>query len=310
MNLCWERFKSSLQQELFFFFSFYSYNFWIIAFLPFLTFSTARTGMNSNAVCGLNESNPSDTKCLDVTLLPQNISDGMLLNPKEYFTVEWNHERNKVPDLLESHGVPLELWQKWFDQVNSLWMERIESLVSNHMTVWSKYSWILFPVSCLLLYVVMLLVPTGDASSWTNKLQLVSIFILAASPFIFLFCFVIHIRKIYKSLVYKIIDTEEEIEKAWSDFVSDLNARKCEQLGLHVKTLRYHLDMLESDNKFYVPFGIQFSALSEGRMTNTDCEGFQCKEKSTMINDSNNTLTSLAYGFSYPSLFSLFFARC
>ena len=46
--------------------------------------------MNSIAVCRLSRSNPSDTKCLDVTLLPQNISDGMLLNPKEDFTVEWN----------------------------------------------------------------------------------------------------------------------------------------------------------------------------------------------------------------------------
>jgi hypothetical protein len=73
--------------------------------------------MDSDAAHRMKESNPSDDNSLDVTLLPQNISDNMLFHPNADLVVEWNHERNEVPELLASHGVTLELWQKWFDQM-------------------------------------------------------------------------------------------------------------------------------------------------------------------------------------------------
>jgi hypothetical protein len=128
--------------------------------------------------------------------------------------------------------------------------------------------------------------------SWEEKIRDISEYIILFSPLIYLLCCVIHIQKINHHLVFEISKTEEEVEKAWKGFVSDLNAGKCQQLGLHVKILRYHLDMIAEGNKFYVSFGIQFSSLSEGNLTNVGCQRFQCNEKAMMGNNLSKTLAS------------------
>jgi hypothetical protein len=224
--------------------------------------------MNSDAAHETKESNPSDDNSLNVTLLPQNISENMLFQPNADFILEWNHERNKVPELLVSHGVPIELWQKLFDQVNILWKDRIDNVASTkNLMPWSKYCF-LISMLCLFFSVVLRFVPNEHEASWMETIREISAYFLAFIPFIYLLCCVIHIQIIYYNLIFG--KTDEEAEKAWIDFVSNLNTGKCQQLGLHVKILRYHLYMNGEGNKYYVPIGIQFSALSSESMLSND----------------------------------------
>jgi hypothetical protein len=243
--------------------------------------------MDSDAAHGTKESNPSDDNILNVSLLPQNIADNMLFRPNADFIVEWNHERNEVPELLVSHGVTLELWQKWFDQMEIFWKDRIENVVSKILPIMCQHSWLLIPFPFLLFIFFLRFVP-----SWEGKKRDISEYGILFSPAIYLLCCLIHLHKINHILIFEISKTEKEVEEAWIDFVSDLNAGKCQQLGLHVKILRYHLNMIVEGDKFYVPFGIQFSSLSEGNLTNVGYQRFQCNEKTMMGNNLSKTLTT------------------
>jgi hypothetical protein len=247
--------------------------------------------MNSDAVHRWSRNNPIDDNELGFVLLPQKIPDGMLIYPNADFIIEWNHERNEIPDLLNSHGVTLELWQQWFDRVDSLWIKRIETLAMKDSLSCLMYLFLFAPALSALFYFVTYFFPNGNESSLKKTLQVISNYCLLFSPLISISSSCIYYQKYEHTRHSEISKSEDAIEEAWSDFVSDLNTGKCQQLGLYVKAVRYRLEMTRRYNNFYVSVGLHFTALWKSNIAILDNEGFKGKRKTILTTQANDSFS-------------------
>jgi hypothetical protein len=154
-----------------------------------------------------------------------------------------------VPENLESHGVPLHLWQKWSDCVNNMWTNRIANFVTKQSR--SKWTFLIFDFFlklCCYSFVlsIILVITPGNEYEWKRLLSIIlymSTTVSSKIAFVLFFplaclnfCFIN--RAFYAA--------EECIENSWSDLVLDLNDGECQEFGLRVKAVRYTMQLYGS----------------------------------------------------------------
>jgi hypothetical protein len=189
--------------------------------------------MNTKKVDDLTKSNKNANKCMKFTITNSttystNRSDlefllcpvqRYIFEPNEDFKVTWydHTQRNEVPDFLKSHEMPLELWQICFDRVNSLWMERNNNLLSKVSMPYLRYFWV---PNLLLSYLVDFIVHYFHVkdSVWLQQLLEFAFFPYTYIPIV------------NRTTYSDICKMEDEIENAFTSFVSELNSGKCMKL--------------------------------------------------------------------------------
>ena len=198
---------------------------------------------------------------------------------RDDFQLEWIHSRNEVPDFLECHGVPLQIWQKWFDRMDNLSIERRANFNPKYLT---PFNFLFLSITrlfdCYIVFTLFLGVVLGN---W-NSSSVYSI----TSMFSFGICMAFYSAAISLSLILLYVikpaihKRSDETENAWSELISAIQAEAYNQYGLNVEAVKCTMHRYIS---YTGTVGLHFSFISGRNVMDFDIENTGCNRNVDLV---------------------------
>jgi hypothetical protein len=198
---------------------------------------------------------------------------------RDDFQLEWIHSRSEVPDFLECHGVPLQIWQKWFDRMDNLSSQRRANFNPKYLRLFNfLFLSVTRLLDCYMAFILFLGVVLGN---WNSS----SVFSIT-SMFSFGICMSFYSAALLLSLIMlhaimpAIHKRNDETENSWSELICAIQAEAYNHYGLNVEAVKCTMHRYIS---YTGTVGLHFSLLSGRNVIDFDIENAGCSRNVDLV---------------------------